>query len=147
MDRTAHVKLAALAAPEIGRAIWQYFGPGSDDVKLLVLRESLAKAPGQAEAAYLIGRKLTTHGDQPLLAVKYLSQALSSGALPPSIAKEALRLKLESRFLSGDCAGCAKRRRRFPTTARCSSGAPMSGSRGARSRKRCSRGRWCPLMP
>ncbi|MBL8956446.1 MAG: tetratricopeptide repeat protein [Myxococcaceae bacterium] len=107
MDRTAHVKLAALSAtaPDVGRAIWQYFGPGGDDVKLLVLREALTKSPGQAEAAYLIGRKLSTGGQQPMLAVRYLSQALSGTTLPPSIRREALRLKLESRFFAGDCAG------------------------------------------
>jgi hypothetical protein len=107
MDRTAHVKLAGLAAqpPEVGRAIWQYFGPGSDDVKLLVLREALTKTPAQSEVAYLIGRKVASHGDQPMLAVKYLSQALTGTSLAPSIRREALRLKLESRFLSGDCAG------------------------------------------
>ncbi|MBK7861691.1 MAG: hypothetical protein IPJ65_24360 [Archangiaceae bacterium] len=99
MDRTAHVKLAALGPDEVSRAIWQYFGPGGDDVKLLVLREALARCPGQAEAAYLIGRKLSTRSDQPMLAVKYLSQALAGASLSPSIRREALRLKLESRFL------------------------------------------------
>lgn len=114
MDRTAHVKLAALASPEVGRAIWQYFGPGGDDVKLLVLREALAKVPGQAEAAYLVGRRLATHSDQPMLAVKYLSQALAGTSLAPSIRREALRLKLESRFLSGDCAGLREEAKSLP---------------------------------
>ncbi len=116
MDRTAHVKLAALSAtaPDVGRAIWQYFGPGGDDVKLLVLREALAKAPGQAEAAYLIGRKLSVGGAQPMLAVRWLSQALTSTTLPPSIRREALRLKLESRFLSGDCAGLREEAKTLP---------------------------------
>ena len=114
MDRTAHVKLAALQSPDVGRAIWQYFGPGGDDVKLLVLREAIAKAPGQAEAAYLVGRKLSSHGDQPFLAVKYLSQALDGKNLAPSIRREALRLKLESRFLSGDCAGLREEAKALP---------------------------------
>jgi hypothetical protein len=116
MDRTAHVKLAALAAPpEIGRAIWQYFGPGRDDVKLLVLREALTKLPGQGETAYLIGRKLALGGNQPMLAVRYLSQALSGAALTPSIAKEAWRLKLESRYLAGDCAGLKEEAPKVPS--------------------------------
>lgn len=114
MDRTAHVKLAALASKEVGGAIWQYFGPGGDDVKLLVLREALAKVPGQAEAAYLVGRKLSSHGDQPFLAVKYLSQCLNGSSLAPSIRREALRLKLESRFLSGDCAGLREEAKTLP---------------------------------
>jgi len=116
MDRTAHVKLAALAAPspDVGRAIWQYFGPGGDDVKLLVLREALAKSPGHAEAAYLIGRKLSAGGAQPMLAVRYLSQALAGTELAPSIRREALRLKLESRFLSGDCAGLREEAKTLP---------------------------------
>lgn len=112
MDRTAHVKLAAIASPEVGPAIWEYFRPGGDDVKLLTLREALTKAPGQPEATYLIGRKLEL-GDQPMLAVKYLSQALS-GTLAPSIAREATRLKVEARFLSGDCAGLREEEKKLP---------------------------------
>jgi len=113
MDRTAHVKLAALSVGgDVGQAIWSWFGAGGNDVKLLVLREALAKSPGQAEASYLIGRKLAL-GNQPLLAVKYLSQALS-GKLPASIQKEALRLKLEARFMSGDCAGLREEAKTLP---------------------------------
>ncbi len=113
MDRTAHVKLAAIqTGGDVGTAIWSWFGAGSNDVKLLVLREALAKSPGQAEASYLIGRKLAL-GNQPVLAVKYLSQALN-GKLPPAIVKEALRLKLEARFMSGDCAGLREEAKTLP---------------------------------
>jgi tetratricopeptide (TPR) repeat protein len=103
MDRTAHVKLAAIAAGgEMGNAIWSWFGTGGADVKLLVLREALAKTPS-ADATYLIGRKLAL-GNQPILAVRYLTQALAGKPpLPPSIQKEAWRLKLEARFESGEC--------------------------------------------
>lgn len=102
MERTARVKLAALdASPQMSQAIMAYFRPGQDEVKLLVLREALAQSPAVPEAAYLIGRKLS-QGDQPGLARRYLDQALS-GSLDPSLKKEALLLKLDALFRSGDC--------------------------------------------
>jgi hypothetical protein len=52
--------------------------------------------------SYLLGRRLV-QARAPLLALPYLSRALAE-ELPPSIRREAHRLKVESDYLSGDCA-------------------------------------------
>ncbi len=104
MDRTARVKLAALENPEAGKALWSYFKPGGEDVKLLVLREALKGSPSDVFLSYLLGRRLA-QGSAPALALPYLAAALVPATLPESIRKETLRLQLEALFLSGDCAG------------------------------------------
>ena len=104
MDRTSRVKLTALDAPQTGKAIWSYFKTGSDDVKLLVLREALKDHEGDVTLNYLLGRRLA-QSSAPALALPYLSAALAPATLPESIRKEALRLQLEALFLSGDCPG------------------------------------------
>jgi tetratricopeptide (TPR) repeat protein len=104
MDRTARVKLAAIDDPEVGKALWSYFKPGGDDVKLLVLREALKGGPSDVYLSYLLGRRLA-QGSAPALALPYLAAALTPGTLPDSIRKETLRLQLEALFLSGDCPG------------------------------------------
>ncbi len=101
MERTARVKRAALESPEVGPTIWSYFQPGSEDVKLLVLRESLAGGAPSPWVAYLLGRRLA-QGSAPGLAAPYLETALAGG-LPPSIQIEALRLLVEAHYLSGAC--------------------------------------------
>jgi tetratricopeptide (TPR) repeat protein len=102
-DRTARVKLAALASPRAGKAIDAYFRPGSEDVKLLVLREALQAEPANPYLKYLLGRRLT-QGQAATLALPYLEGALA-GELPDTIRREALRLKLEAEYLAGDCKG------------------------------------------
>ncbi|MHB8872146.1 MAG: tetratricopeptide repeat protein [Myxococcaceae bacterium] len=102
LDRTARVKLAALGPSASGAAVWSYFQPGADDVKLLVIREALAEDPRNALLSYLLGRRLE-QGSAPRLALRYLSAALE-GELPGSVRKEALRLLVEAQYLAGDCA-------------------------------------------
>ncbi|HYX91869.1 MAG TPA: hypothetical protein VE782_09920 [Myxococcaceae bacterium] len=101
-DRTARVKLAGVASPEVGRAIRAYFEDGQDDLKLLLLREALDRARDDGNVHYLIGRRLT-QTQAPELAVQHLARALE-GELPEPIRKEALRLKVQAEYLAGDCA-------------------------------------------
>ncbi len=103
VDRTARVKLEAARSERVGDALWSYFLPGQEDVRLLQLREALAREPGNPYVSYLIGRRLW-QAQQPTLAVKYLQTALE-GTLPDSIRKEAARLLIETSYAAGDCAG------------------------------------------
>ncbi len=116
MDRTARVKLAALAADEgSSKALWAWFKPGGDDVKLLVLREAMKGGDSDVYVSYLLGRRLS-QGSAPALALPYLAAALASPTLPESIRKESLRLQLESLFLSGDCNGVTDAIGRLPSS-------------------------------
>jgi predicted negative regulator of RcsB-dependent stress response len=101
-DRTARVKLAALGKEVKGPAIQAYFAEGSEDVKLYLLKEALDQGGEDAELHYLLGRRLT-QGSAPSLARRHLEAALREG-LPELIAQEALRLRIEAAYLSGDCA-------------------------------------------
>jgi tetratricopeptide (TPR) repeat protein len=100
-DRAAWVKLAGVASPQAGGAIRAYFEDGQDDVKLFLLREALERSKGDVHLHYLIGRRLT-QTQAPALAVGHLARALE-GEPPEAIRKEALRLKVQAEYLSGDC--------------------------------------------
>lgn len=103
VDRTARVKLAAVGMPVREQPIHAYFQQGQEDVKLFVLREALEQAPDDPYLHYLIGRRLT-QGSAPALAIKHLDRA-AKGELPEIIHRETLRLRLQARYLAGDCAG------------------------------------------
>jgi hypothetical protein len=103
LDRTARVKLAAVqSANASGAALLSYFKPGREEVKLLRLREALERDPENQFLSYLLGRRAAQ--DAPKLAARYLEKALQK-ELPDSIRREVVRLRLETLFLSGDCAG------------------------------------------
>jgi hypothetical protein len=104
LDRTARVKLAAVQSSSgaSGEALAAYFRPGRDDLKLLRLREALEGDRENPYLAYLLGRRSVQ--EAPKLAARYLGQALQK-ELPDSIRREAVRLRLEALYLSGDCAG------------------------------------------
>ncbi|MFP2931835.1 hypothetical protein ACLESO_43015 [Pyxidicoccus sp. 3LG] len=51
---------------------------------------------------YLLGRRLHQVGS-PALAAEPLQLALADEALPEALRKEALRLRVESAYLAGDC--------------------------------------------
>ncbi|HZH03144.1 MAG TPA: hypothetical protein VEY30_05120, partial [Myxococcaceae bacterium] len=100
-QRTAQIKLAA--QPEYaGAAIWAYFQPGPEDLKLFRLREALDADPQSAPLNYLLGRRLAQR-NAPASALLYLNRSL---AVPVSeaVRRETLKLKLESEFAAGDCA-------------------------------------------
>ena len=101
MDRMARIKLAAVDSPAAA-AIRAYFEPGSEELRLFQLREAVGVHPTNPYLSYLLGRRLV-QARAPLLALPYLSRALAE-ELPPSIRREAHRLKAESDYLSGDCA-------------------------------------------
>ncbi len=111
-DRTARVKLAALGEGGKGRAIQAYFSEGAEDVKLYLLREALDDAPADRELHYLLGRRLT-QGAAPSLARRHLDGALAGG-LPELIEREALRLRIEAAYLSGDCEAVRTAARALP---------------------------------
>lgn len=100
-ERTARVKLAGLTQGPVGKALWAYFEPGHDEVKLLLLREALESERQNPYLNYLLGRRLA-QADAPRLALAYLNAALAV-ELPQSLRKEAVRLTLEAAYLAGDC--------------------------------------------
>lgn len=102
-ERTAAVKTAAVKSEKAGPAIWSYFEELHEGVRLLELREALALEPDNAYLTYLLGRRLRQLG-APRLSAAYLRLAVAGGELPEPIRREALRLRVESLFLAGDCA-------------------------------------------
>ncbi|MFL5322260.1 MAG: hypothetical protein ACJ790_21565 [Myxococcaceae bacterium] len=111
LDRTAHLKEAALKSPA-SKALWSWFDAGPDDVKLLLLQQAIAQAPKDPYANYLIGRRLTLIGAAKL-SLPYLATALE-GEVAESIRREALRLQLHSTFIAGDCNGVRDLTGRLP---------------------------------
>lgn len=101
MDRMARIKLAAIDSPAAA-AIRAYFEPGSEELRLFALREAIGAHPTNPYLSYLLGRRLV-QARAPVLALPYLSRALAE-ELPPSIRREAHRLRVEADYLSGDCA-------------------------------------------
>jgi hypothetical protein len=103
LDRTARVKLSALGSDPASKAIWSYLGDAPEGLKLLLLRETVDPAQPQPYLHYLLGRRLRQEGASKL-AAGALTRALG-GELPDSVRKEALRLLVETLYLSGDCQG------------------------------------------
>ncbi len=104
VERTARVKLAALSSPVAGPAVWHYFRPGSDELRLLRLSNALEQEPGNVAVAYLLGRRLVQSGE-PALGEGYLARVLASAGVPDSLLKETWRLRAEALYLAGDCPG------------------------------------------
>jgi tetratricopeptide (TPR) repeat protein len=103
MERAARIKLAVLRS-KAGPAVWAYLmSDQPDELRLLGLKEALEQDAAGPYLSYLLGRRLTQLGVGSL-ATGYLSRALSA-SLPDSIRREAMRLKVEAAYLSGDCAG------------------------------------------
>jgi hypothetical protein len=103
MERAARIKLAVLRS-RAGPAVWAYLGDQPEELKLLGLKEALEQDAAKPYLSYLLGRRLTQLGVGSL-ATGYLAQALSASPLPDSIRREAIRLKIEAQYLTGDCAG------------------------------------------
>jgi hypothetical protein len=102
MERAARIKLSALHSPA-GQAVWAYLGDQAEELKLLGLREAMDSNGATPALSYLLGRRLTQLGSGSL-AAHYLTQALLA-PLPDSLRREAIRLKVEAEYLTGDCAG------------------------------------------
>ncbi len=102
LERSARIKLAALHS-KAARAVWAYLGEQPEEVKLLGLKEAMEQGVGQPYLSYLLGRRLTQLG-LGSMALGYLAQTLAA-PVPESIRREAIRLKIEALYLSGDCAG------------------------------------------
>jgi len=101
--RTALVKQASLADPELRPYIASYFGDTREELRLWHLERGLERNPGSAVLHYLLGRRLTQVG-APREALPHLTRALSIG-LPEPLRNEAWRVVLEAHYLAGDCAG------------------------------------------
>lgn len=102
VDRTAHVRLAALALPPKARdAVNAYFGGGDDAVHLYRLREALEVAPGDPFVAYLLGRRLMQSGEWEE-SLRWLDVALAA-PLPDTLAREATRLAVEAAYGAHRC--------------------------------------------
>jgi hypothetical protein len=97
------VKTAALQSDQSGDALWAYFEDRPAELRLLKLRDALAGDPANPFLTYLLGRRLLQLSE-PHLGGRYLSEALG-GPLPDSLRREALRLRIQALFLSGDCDG------------------------------------------
>lgn len=103
VDRTAHVRLAALALPPKARdAVNAYFAGGDDAVHLYRLREALEVAPGDPFVAYLLGRRLMQSGEWEE-SLRWLDVALAA-PLPDTLAREATRLAVEAAYGAHQCA-------------------------------------------
>ncbi|HET9449874.1 MAG TPA: hypothetical protein VFO83_03290, partial [Aggregicoccus sp.] len=106
--RTAQVKLAALDSPARAAAIGGYFRQDAEELRLLRLAHALEALPRDPYLHYLLGRRLSQAG-APRLAREHLGKALGAagvaggGELPAEIRREALRLRVESAYLAGDC--------------------------------------------
>jgi hypothetical protein len=101
-ERAAYIKLAAIDSPTVGPILQSYFQPGSEELKLFLLRVAWDQEPRNAYLNYLLGRRLAQYG-AAAPANFYLSQALAEN-LPASIRRESWRLKVQSEYLAGDCA-------------------------------------------
>jgi len=101
-ERAAHIKLAALQSPATEPALRGYFQPGSEELKLFLLRQAWEQEPRNPYLNYLLGRRLEQFG-AAAAANSFLANALSD-ELPAAIQRESSRLKLESDYLTGDCA-------------------------------------------
>lgn len=102
LTRTAQVKLAAMESTARQGPIDAYFRAGQDEVRLLLLARALAAVPTDPYLNYLMGRRLQQVGS-PVLATGYLQQALAAEGLPEALRREALRMRVESAYLAGDC--------------------------------------------
>src|SRR5262249_12450083 len=101
-DRAAHIKLAALQSPSTEPVFKAYFQPGSEELKLFLLREAWDREPRNPYLNYLLGRRLEQFG-AAAIANSFLANALAA-ELPASIRRESWRLKIESDYLAADCA-------------------------------------------
>ncbi|MBZ4396967.1 hypothetical protein [Myxococcus sp. AS-1-15] len=102
LTRTAQVKLAALESTARRAGIDAYFLAPKEELRLLLLSRALQALPSDPYLNYLLGRRLQQVGS-PVLAGESLQRALSDDSLPLSLRREALRLKVEASYLSGDC--------------------------------------------
>ncbi|WP_205519743.1 tetratricopeptide repeat protein [Pyxidicoccus caerfyrddinensis] len=102
LTRTAQVKLAALDSPGRKGPIEAYFRTTQEELRLLLLYRALTALPGDPYLSYLLGRRLSQVG-APVLAGEQLQRALSDEGLPEALRREALRLRVESAYLAGDC--------------------------------------------
>ncbi|XXF75957.1 hypothetical protein P2318_23250 [Myxococcaceae bacterium GXIMD 01537] len=99
--RTAQVKLAALDSPARQSPIQAYFRAPREELRVVALSRALDVAPSDPYLNYLLGRRLHGAG-APALAEEHLGRALQ-GELPEPLRREALRLRVESAYLAGDC--------------------------------------------
>ncbi len=102
LTRTAEVKLAAMESTARQGPIDAYFRATQEEVRLLLLARALTAVPSDPYLNYLLGRRLQQVGS-PSLATGYLQQALAADNLPEALRREALRMRVESAYLSGDC--------------------------------------------
>ena len=100
--RTAYVRLAALESPTRAAPIQAYFQEEREELRLWRLATALQGAPEDGYLHYLLGRRLHQAG-AVARAAEHLGQALK-GELPEPLRREALRLRVESAWLAGDCA-------------------------------------------
>ncbi|MFP2910996.1 hypothetical protein ACLESD_39365 [Pyxidicoccus sp. 3LFB2] len=102
LTRTAQVKLAALDSPARRSAIDAYFRAPQEELRLLLLSRALDALPTDPYLRYLLGRRLHQVG-APSLASEELGRALLAEGLPEELRREAVRLRVESAYLAGDC--------------------------------------------
>jgi len=104
LTRSAQIKLASLDSPSRLSTVERFFRSRKEELRLLYLSRALETAQKDPYLHYLLGRRLQQVGD-PTLAVEHISRALAAGgeALPEAIRREALKMRVESSYLAGDC--------------------------------------------
>jgi len=103
VDRTANVRLSAMALPASGvEAVRHYFAPGPDDgLRAFYLARALEETPGDATLTYLMARRLA-QAAAPVEALAYLDQTLAAHQ-PESLRRETLRVAIEMAWRVGRC--------------------------------------------
>lgn len=103
LERTAQVKLSALDSPARLETIERYFRDPREELRLLWLSRALVVEPREPYLHYLLGRRLQ-QADAPGLAMEHLQRSLEAEQrLPEALRREALRLRIETAYLAGDC--------------------------------------------
>lgn len=103
IDRTANVRLSAMALPASGiEAVRRYFTPGADDgLRAYFLELALQETPNDATLTYLMARRLAlTDAVGP--ALTYFEKTLAAPQ-PESLRRETLRLAIEMAWRANRC--------------------------------------------
>ncbi len=104
-DRLATVKLLSVSDPEAAPVLRRFFTRAGVP-EVLEVAELARRQPGNAWARYLVARQLLQHQD-PAGTLRWLGEAMAAGLEDPELVREARRMEVQARFLTGDCHGAS----------------------------------------